>query len=82
MFKKHPGKKATESTESQPNSVLTAGKTDDSEGDFAHVFLFHCFQCGKQTDDVVVTRLFRKSDEILFFICFVNLLQSYIAGTV
>ncbi|KAB5584456.1 hypothetical protein PHYPO_G00107740, partial [Pangasianodon hypophthalmus] len=31
MFKKHPGKKATESAESQSNSVQTAGKTDEAE---------------------------------------------------
>lgn len=52
MFKKHPGKKATDSAESQSNSVQTAGKTDEAEGEFAGLFLCHCSQCGKQTDDV------------------------------
>lgn len=52
MFKKHPGKKATESAESQSNSVQTAGKTDEAEGDFAGLLLCYCSQHGKQTDDV------------------------------
>lgn len=38
MFKKHPGKKATESAESQSNIVQTAGKTDDAEGDLCKFY--------------------------------------------
>lgn len=34
MFKKHPGRKVTEGAESQPNSVQTAGKSNEAEGDF------------------------------------------------
>lgn len=53
MFKKHPGKKATESAESQSNSVQTAGKTDEAEGDLSCLFLRRSYRCGKQADEIV-----------------------------
>lgn len=39
MFKKHPGKKATESADLQSSSVQTAGKTDDAEGDLCKFYV-------------------------------------------
>lgn len=47
MFKKHPGKKVTESAEAQPNSVQTAGKTAETEGDFAGLFLCRWSPCAR-----------------------------------
>lgn len=70
MFKKHPGKKTAESAEAQHNSVQTAGKTDETEGDFARLFLCRCYPYGNSGDEIV--------SQSLISIYFINLLPSFV----
>lgn len=74
MFKKHPGRKVTESAESQSNSAQTAGKTDGAQGEFARLSVCHVVHVA---DEIVPKSLIIKFSEYFFsFIVLIHHLHS------